>query len=358
MFSFSYDVIHILKHLRFEKAWEVFKNEKYDPDKAQRKNIGEAPVFCGDRFDQFAMKYRHRKWLKVWKLRNPAEPYKTVVNKKGEETRTLDYVARIIIFDAYPFFQESFGKVAAALNKMGYATKEDVEFIEEMKAKRGRFANEPLALIKQYTTFELRYLARIMDVLRETLADLKLESRPNMKGLRLNAWYGPGAVAGPLLKGSGLLSTTGRTYRLTIRRLSKPRRITVILADGLNLMKAGYSADRDLHIYDLASAYPAALAELPSLKEGAWRNVQGGAELSYTSLAELRAKIEAASAVSMFRIDSQFPRFEKYSSDAYQAVLDSLLSAAFPDVAPRDLLSGLWTRLVYARRRLGGDCLA
>jgi hypothetical protein len=309
-----------LKHLRFEKAWEVFKNEKYDPDKALRKNIGEGPVFCGDRFDQFAMKYRHRKWLKIWKLRDPAEPYKTVVNKKGEETRTLDYIARITIYDAFPFFQERFGKVVSVLIKMGYATKEGLEFIEEMKAKRGRFANEPLTLIKQYTTFELRYLARIMDVLRETLADLKLESLPNMKGLRLNAWYGPGAVAGPLLKDSGATQHYGPDISADNPSPQQAATHHAYFGGRIELMKVGYSADRDLHIHDLASAYPAALVELRSLKEGAWRNVQGGTELSYTSLAALRAKIEAASAVSMFRIDFQFPRFEKYNSDPYQAV--------------------------------------
>jgi hypothetical protein len=70
MFSFSYDVIHILKHLRFAKAWEVFKNEKYDRDKSKRRDIRNAPVFCGGRFDQFAMKYRHRKWLKIWRRRS------------------------------------------------------------------------------------------------------------------------------------------------------------------------------------------------------------------------------------------------------------------------------------------------
>ena len=35
MYSFSYDVTHILRHLRFEKAWEIFKEEKYDKDRAE-----------------------------------------------------------------------------------------------------------------------------------------------------------------------------------------------------------------------------------------------------------------------------------------------------------------------------------
>jgi hypothetical protein len=39
MYSFSYDVTHILRHLRFEKAWEIFKEEKYDRDRTKRRKI-------------------------------------------------------------------------------------------------------------------------------------------------------------------------------------------------------------------------------------------------------------------------------------------------------------------------------
>jgi hypothetical protein len=39
MYSFSYDVTHILRHLRFEKAWEVFKEEKYNKDRTKRRKI-------------------------------------------------------------------------------------------------------------------------------------------------------------------------------------------------------------------------------------------------------------------------------------------------------------------------------
>ena len=74
MFSFSYDVTHILRHLRFDRAWQIFKKEKYDKDRTKRLKI-RSRVFCGELFDEFVMKYRNRKQLDIWKLRDPAHPY-------------------------------------------------------------------------------------------------------------------------------------------------------------------------------------------------------------------------------------------------------------------------------------------
>ena len=91
MYSFSYDVTHILRHLRFGKAWEIFKEEKYDKDRAKRRKI-RSRTFCGEPFDEFVMKYRNRKQLDIWKLRNPQEPYlrdengSYVRNKNGYKT--------------------------------------------------------------------------------------------------------------------------------------------------------------------------------------------------------------------------------------------------------------------------------
>ena len=74
MYSFSYDVTHILRHLRFDKAWQIFKEERYDKDRTKRRKI-RSRVFCGEPFDEFVIKYRNRKQLDIWKLRDPAHPY-------------------------------------------------------------------------------------------------------------------------------------------------------------------------------------------------------------------------------------------------------------------------------------------
>jgi hypothetical protein len=113
MYSFSYDVTHILRHLRFDKAWQVFKEETYDKDRKKRRKV-QSRVFCGEPFNEFVMKYRNRKQLDIWKLRDPKYPYKRdetgvyVLNKDGH--KIMDTIGHITLFDTHPFYQQSFVK--------------------------------------------------------------------------------------------------------------------------------------------------------------------------------------------------------------------------------------------------------
>lgn len=199
MYSFSYDITHILRHLRFEKAWEVFKEEKYNKDRKKRRKVN-GRVFCGHLFDDFVMKYRSRKQLDIWKLRDPKEPWLRVhpgghyLLDKNDK-KQLDYVSHITLFDTHPFFAQSFVKAADFLVKIGKANQVDFDFMKEMKGRRDRFSNEPLEQIKAYTELELRYLALMITELRQILHDIRLECAPNMRPIHINSWYGPGAVA-------------------------------------------------------------------------------------------------------------------------------------------------------------------
>jgi hypothetical protein len=142
MYSFSYDVTHILRHLRFEKAWEIFKEEKYDRVRSKRRKIN-SRTFCGDPFDEFVMKYRNRKQLDIWKLRDPKQPWlrdengNYVLGKDGH--KIMDHVAHVTLFDTHPFFQQSFAKAAEFLVKVGKADQADFNFMREMKSRRDRF---------------------------------------------------------------------------------------------------------------------------------------------------------------------------------------------------------------------------
>ena len=68
--------------------------------------------------------------------------------------------------------------------KIGKAERSDFDFMKEMKAKRDRFATEPLDQIKYYTELELRYLAMAITELRKILHEIKLKSAPDMKPIQ------------------------------------------------------------------------------------------------------------------------------------------------------------------------------
>jgi hypothetical protein len=322
MFSFSYDVTHILRHLRFDKAWQIFKEEKYDKDRTKRRKI-RSRVFCGDPFDEYVMKYRNRKQLDIWKLRDPANPYSRdekggyVLNKDGH--KIMDTIAHITLFDTHPFYQQSFVKAMRFLVKTGKANKVDFEFMEEMKKKRGRFSSEPLAQIKHYTTLELRYLALGITDLRDILHGIKLDCAPDMKPIHISNWYGPGAVAGAVLKN---LDITKNHYGENIRAVD-PSPVQVAAhhafsAGNIQLMKVGHAPGLELHSMDVASAYPHAMTQLPSLAGGRWDRIENG--IRYKSLAGLKAVIEASSMVSMFYLDYQFPLYEHFDGDAWKRI--------------------------------------
>src|SRR5208283_480025 len=87
----------------------------------------------------------------------------------------------------------------------------------------------------------------------------------------------------------------------------------------IELLKQGYVENGQLHVYDIASAYPAAMVEFPSLAGGEWIN-QSCSDFQLNTLAALREAIEATSVVSMFKIRYQFPAYEKFNSIARKAV--------------------------------------
>jgi hypothetical protein len=57
------------------------------------------------------------------------------------------------------------------------------------------------------------------------------------------------------------------------------------------------------------------MVDFPSLASGEWINIRHN-ETARGTLPELRAAIEAASCLSMFKIRYQFPTYEKCDPDA------------------------------------------
>jgi hypothetical protein len=72
MFSFGYDITQFLKHLPYEKAWQIEKRETYSDRKDQRRRIAHSPVL----WKGYAISYVKGKSLDVWRLADPEKPYR------------------------------------------------------------------------------------------------------------------------------------------------------------------------------------------------------------------------------------------------------------------------------------------
>jgi hypothetical protein len=71
----------------------------------------------------------------------------------------------------------------------------------------------------------------------------------------------------------------------------------------IELTKQGYAFDQKLFVYDIASAYPAGLAKLPSMKDGTWEHGEGWLNLSKFSDND-------HSILSMFLVEWKFDRID------------------------------------------------
>jgi hypothetical protein len=308
MFSFGYDITQILKHLPYEKAWQIEKRETYSDRKDQRRRIGHSPVL----WKGYAISYVKGKSLDLWRLADPERPY------RGKKLHTS---AHVRIYDVFGFFQSSFSAVVKSMVDSGRAIKEEADFIAEMKEKRDQFANEEIEQIKAYTTLELRLLARMMGDLRSGFEDM---------GLHLRHWHGAGAAASALIESQKLKMHYGSDIAASNISPQQTAAHHAYYGGRIELLRQGYVEDRVLHVLDVASAYPAAMVEFPSLAGGEWGR-KPGTEFQIGSLGELRAAVEVASCVSMFKIRFQFPTYERHHADARKALFISFYPLPYRD---------------------------
>lgn len=297
MFGMSYDVSEILAQTKLKTAYQIFKHKRYDDDEAII-----APVF----WKGYAISYFRGKWLDIWRLRDPDNPYKTqfgIPITKKDGSLILDTTDHIKIYEAFGYFQRGFAKVVDDMLERGMATAEEAELIGEMKKARGTFEKYDIERIREYCLAECRLLATQMTELRQLLYEF---------GLRPPAWHGPGAVASELIKQRGIAAHFGEN--IAADNLSPQQEWSHVAYVGgrTELLKQGYLASGSLSVYDVSSCYPSALVRLPTLAPWAGRWVYRDiTALQYKSMSELRALVEAASPVSIYHVRWKFQTCEK-----------------------------------------------
>ncbi|MEM4408532.1 MAG: DNA polymerase, partial [Candidatus Caldarchaeum sp.] len=152
---------------------------------------------------------------------------------------------RITIYDVFGFYQASFVRALHDWN-----VRPDVaQAIDEMKRRRGVFREQERREIEAYCFAECRLLVELVQ---------RLDAALNQAGIRIRSWHGSGAIASSLL----------RSHKMKPVIESPKEPIP-------GLFRAGYYGGRiesfvtglipcPVYSYDLRSAYPAALAQLPS----------------------------------------------------------------------------------------------
>lgn len=152
-------------------------------------------------------------------------------------------------YDIWGFFQGSFEN---SLGKWGI---ESSALIAAGKASRSGFNRWTLARIKAYNAEELERLALLAEKLREAVAPLELP---------IQSWHGPAALAGAWLqknKAKTWIAHTPDEMEDVAKRAYFGGRIDV----------SGYGIVDPVYHYDIVSAYPSAIRNLPDLTKLQWR---------------------------------------------------------------------------------------
>lgn len=158
-------------------------------------------------------------------------------------------------YDIWGFFQTSFEK---SLSDWGL---ESTPLIEEGKASRSGFASWSLKRIRNYNDDELRLLAKLAEKLRESVGPLELP---------IQSWHGPAALAGAWLRKNKV-----KEWMNAEPLDSSFTDVTTRAYFGGRIDVLGYGIVDPVFHYDIVSAYPSAIANLPNLEKLTWKKRRG-----------------------------------------------------------------------------------
>lgn len=148
-------------------------------------------------------------------------------------------------YDSFSFFSRSF---IAALEEWEI---EVPQIIHEGKAARGDFSKWPMEQIVAYNDEECKLLVILLEELRD---------RIKAADWGLSQWWGPSALAGWFLREHKVHQYLTDVLDLPVLQAYFGGRIDA----------AGWGEARKVYHYDITSAYPAAMLELPDLTKLTW----------------------------------------------------------------------------------------
>jgi hypothetical protein len=170
--------------------------------------------------------------------------------KAGEKRR--EFTRRIHIYDVFGFFQMSFVK---ALEDWKVTDQNTIDRIAKMKGQRGKFSEVENAKILEYCLEECQLLVKLGNAFRKACVEANIKPQH---------WYGAGALAATLMRQYGIKNHISEAPEASpyIKRAYFGGR-TEISYQG-RLPRGGWQ-------YDINSAYPTAMCDLPSLTNASWK---------------------------------------------------------------------------------------
>jgi hypothetical protein len=239
-FSFGYDVTMILRDL---------------PPERRARLLADKPAEQGHSrytwWKDFGIEYLPKNYIRVCRTR--LVPTMGLDGRETMTRRRIEGTSRTI-YETFGFFQKSFLKTILAFEVGTLAQRERIRRNKERRGQIPRITAEE----RRYCALECEFLADLMTIFRKTCIDANIRPR---------TWNGAGKLA-------GALHTMHET--MTTARMDEVVPAAVqALANGayyggrFEVTRTG-AIQGPVYEYDIRSAYPAAMGELPCLEHGRW----------------------------------------------------------------------------------------
>lgn len=225
IFGGGYDATHILRDLP-----QTCRDELRDTGETVWRVAGTG----GLRPNSYQIQYIPHKWL-------------TVTGRDWHSGGKRTYVK---LYDIMTFFQSS------AIDAWESRGIEVPEVIKTGKAARGGFTWDDIEEVKTYWRMELEMYVLLADYLRQEFDEA---------GIHVRQFHGPGAVASAVFKQYGIKKHMQEPPSLEIEQACQH----AYFGGRFEQFKAGHHAG-PVYVYDINSAYPHRIRNLPSLAGAEW----------------------------------------------------------------------------------------
>src|SRR5882672_1766867 len=212
--------------------------------------------------DRYAITFAKGKYFRISKY---LPEYDSRTNKNAKTT--------VQIFDMWSFFGSSF--IKAYEQMIGPVP----DIIREGKAQRAEFSIDEYDEIEAYWSVEIEMLRELAHEFRE---------RVYGAGLHITQWYGPGALASHTLRQHKIKTAMAETppeTRLASRYAYAGGRFELYRIGRICPGNSG-----KIFSYDINSAYPHAIRQLPDLTRGQWTHTQSVSTVAKFGVYRIRMK--------------------------------------------------------------------
>ena len=274
LFAGNYDVNCILRDLSRQELIMLLPE----------KNGTRSTITYKCRTGVYRLQWIPRKQLMVSRLKLDERGRRVTQYKAGYRQPIVE--ARITLWDVFGFFQGSF---VNALEKWAPDLAE-LPIIKRGKAARGSFDTWSHDELAEYNAAELRALTLLVERVRNAIRDL---------GLQITRWDGAGSLAAAMLKQRNMKAHLADP-------LPPVERAAAFAYFGGRIERGQFGTATQVHAYDINSAYPAVIAELPDLATGHWRRAE------FDHGVPLETLIETTPRFTVARVQWSYPRGERY----------------------------------------------